>query len=209
MRGSNPRPHAARQIRATSPTCHEQSFLGQQVGKRVVLGHLVGPSHREPGSNPGHARRAQRKFLPKKRAAGQPGPPASGLPVHDMGCYHSSRTAKVSITSDGSDCKLPVGWRPFGGVILDHIIDMRDDIDMKSFIVTIRLNNPDGHSEHVMRAEGVSVEDVMIRFSATADGNNFMAVKCYRPSTLEGKPNREYGVVFPLSSVREVIYTEV
>lgn len=82
---------------------------------------------------------------------------------------------------------------------------------MKQFIVTIRLNQPDGHTTHNMVAEGNTMEEVMVRFGMASEHNEFMAVRCFRRSILEeGVPeDYEYGVVFPLSSVREVIYTEV
>lgn len=82
---------------------------------------------------------------------------------------------------------------------------------MKNFIVTIRLNQPDGHTTHTMRAQGPSMEEVMVRFGMASEHNEFMAVKCYRVSgVLQGERTEyEYGVVFPLTSVREVIYQEV
>jgi len=81
---------------------------------------------------------------------------------------------------------------------------------MKNFMVTIRLNQPDGHTTHNMYASGESMEEVMVRFGMASDNNEFMAVKCFRTSILgDDKKHSEYGVVFPLSSVREVIYTEV
>ena len=82
---------------------------------------------------------------------------------------------------------------------------------MKTFLVTIRLNQPDGHTTHNMLAEGESMEEVMVRFGMASENNEFMAVKAFRRSMLKegGREDYEYGVVFPLSSVREVIYTEV
>jgi len=79
---------------------------------------------------------------------------------------------------------------------------------MKNFLVRIKINLPDGPKTHVMRAEGVSLEDAMVRFGLAADGNDFMAAVCYTPTALT-ENETIYGVVFPLSSVLEVQYLEV
>lgn len=111
--------------------------------------------------------------------------------------------------SDGS--KHP--WECNGTATLVIHLDNGDNTDMTTFLVTIRLNQPDGHTTHNMFTEGNSMEEVMVRFGMASDGNDFMAVKAFRPRVLtEGESYDrydEYGVVFPLSSVREVIYTEV
>jgi hypothetical protein len=79
---------------------------------------------------------------------------------------------------------------------------------MKNFLVRIKISMPDGPRTHVMRTEGVSLEDAMLRFGLATDGNDFMAVKCFIPAALT-ENETTYGVVFPLSSVLEVQYLEV
>lgn len=85
---------------------------------------------------------------------------------------------------------------------------------MKNFIVRIKISMPEGYKTHNTKIQAVSFEDAMLRFSELAkDDNKFIAIKAFSPRPLSAMPDDldppNYGVVFPITSVLEVIYQEV
>lgn len=81
---------------------------------------------------------------------------------------------------------------------------------MKNFLVRIKISMPDGHRTHSTRIAAVNLEDAMLRFAELAkDDNKFIAIVAETSSMMEGSTPSTYGVVFPITSVLEVIYQEV
>lgn len=80
---------------------------------------------------------------------------------------------------------------------------------MSNFIVRIKISMPDGYKTHSIKINALNLEDAMLRFSELTRDNRFIAVRAFARNTLgDDVIDREYGVVFPISSVLEAIYQE-
>lgn len=85
---------------------------------------------------------------------------------------------------------------------------------MKNFIVRIKISMPDGPRTHSTKIQAVNLEDAMLRFAELAkDDNKFIAIVAFTTRSLNALPDDldppNYGVVFPITSVLEVLYQEV
>ena len=77
------------------------------------------------------------------------------------------------------------------------------------FLATIKLTNTDTRRTHFTYVEAPSLEDAMTKVFDVS-GNDFVAIKAHHRSFMDGviTSETEYGVVFPASSILEVIFQE-
>lgn len=85
---------------------------------------------------------------------------------------------------------------------------------MKTYIVRIKISMPEGHETHNTKIQAINLEDAMLRFAELAkDDNKFIAIVAFTARSLNAMPDEldppNYGVVFPITSVLEVLYQEV